>query len=362
MYDMSYLLSENQLKINIQKDLTTYLNYSLPLCAILTDDSLYPWFYQHFVQLYTLTGEDGNLWVDYLEHRDFFKDIAENKMYDYKSLLEEKDIVKFIINKINEGGYVIIYVDEYYLHKKASYMSKHFLHQLMVYGYSNQTETFMTVAFNEENDFTSDEYTYETLNQSYELGKKYYQSSPVWVLNETVEIIKLKQNINTYKFKLELFLEDLKLYLSGNGDYSMIRPNNLEANGRQASFNFKVYDELSFNINNLIQGKKTMDFRYMHLLFEHKSIMYKRLEYIASHFKASDTLMMLIKEYSKVEENALFARNLYIKYDALIELKSVNKSNINKLLLNIIDTISLIKEKELNILTNIYDELKNLNI
>ncbi|EPR14071.1 hypothetical protein [Ruminiclostridium papyrosolvens] len=359
---MSYQLSENKLRINIQKDLTTYLNYSLPLCAILTDDSLYSWFYQHFVQLYTLTDDNGNLWVDYLEHRDFYRDVAENKIYDYKRLSEEKDIVEFIINKINQGCYVIIFVDEYYLPKKLSYMSNHFLHQLMVYGYSNQTETLMTIAFNEKGVFTSNEYTYKILNQAYELGKENYQSSPVWVLNETAEIIKPKNNIETYNFKLDLFLEELKIYLSGDGNYSMIRPNNLETNGRQASFNFKVHDELILHLNDLIQGKNTMDFRYMHLMFEHKSIMHKRLEYIVSHFNSSEILVMLIREYSGVVKKALYARNLFLKHSVIAQGGSDNESYKTELLLKIIDTICLVKEQEEKILTNIYDELKNINI
>ncbi len=357
---MSYQLSEKKLKINIQKDLTTYLNFSLPLCAILTDDSLYSWFYQHFVQLYTLTDGNGNLWVDYLEQLDFYRDVADGKIYQYESMSEEKNIVEYIISKISKGCYVLIFVDEYYLPQKASYMSKHFLHQIMVYGYNNQTETFMTVAFNDKGVFASNEYSYKIFNQAYELGKENYESSPVWVLNENVVIIRLKDNVKTYKFNLDLFLEELKIYLSGDGNYSMIRPNNLETNGRQASFNFQVHDELILHLNNLIQGKSTMDFRYMHLLFEHKSIMHKRLEYIVSHFNSGEKLVQLIKEYSEVVKKALYARNLFLKQTIIAQGGSGNDTYKNEILLKIINTVRLVKEKERKLLTNIYDELHNI--
>lgn len=358
--NMSYQLQNKELKIKVQKDLTTYMNYSLPLCAILADDGLYPWFYQHFVQLYTSTDEMGNLWADYLEKRDFYKDIAENFIYDCKSLSDEKDILGFIINKINSGYYVIMFVDEYYLPRKSSYMSNHFMHQLMIYGYNNDTSIFKTIGFDEKKEFRNDDYTYEQIQQAYELGKNYYESSPVWVLNETVEIIRLKDITNSYKFDMGLFLNELNTYLSGQGEYSKIRPNNLKTNGTRASFNFKIFDELDFHLNNLIKGKCTMDYRFMHLLFEHKSIMHKRLEYIASSYKSSDRLVSLLQEYKEgVVRRTLVARNLFFKQTIMKENDSSDAYYDIKILLSLIDIVRLAKEQEKKILTSIYNELKN---
>ncbi len=353
-------LRDKELKIKVQKDLTTYLTYSLPLCAILSDDRAYPWFYQHFIQLYTLTDEMGNLWADYLEERDFYKDMAESVIYDYKALSNEKDILGFIINKINMGYYVIIFIDEYYLPRKPSYMSDHFMHQLMIYGYNNVTQIFKTIAFDENKEFRTDDYSYEQIEQAYHVGKNYYDSSPVWVLNETVEIIRLKDITKSYRFDMDLFLKDLNIYLSGQGEYSKIRPNNLKTNGSQASFNFKIFDELDLHLNDLIKGKYTMDFRYMHLLYEHKYVMLKRLEYIALSHKSKERLQFLLQQYKDwVVIRTLRARNLYIKHMVMKENDRYNSNYIIKTLLEIIDYIRLAKAKEKDILTNIYKELMN---
>lgn len=349
-------LKGKELKIKVQKDLTTYLTFSLPLCAILSDDRMYPWFYQHFVQLYTLTDENGNLWVDYLEERDFYKDIAEYKIYDYISLKQVENIIEFIKDKINHGYYVIIYLDEYYLPKKAGYMKFHFLHQLMVYGYDNESQRLKTVAFDRKQEFVSAEYEYSKIVKSYEEGKTYYELSPIWVLNETVELIRPKGENSPYEFNLGLFLEELKVYLLGQGEYSKLRPNNLETNGKQASFNFKVYDELIYHLNNLIQGNPTMDYRYVHLMMEHKIIMYYRLKYIISNYSSNDDLVMLIEEYSNLVKKMQVARNLFFK-QVIAELSGI-EVNFSKIFTKVLEIVRFAKDEECRILTSIYDLLK----
>jgi acyl carrier protein len=39
-----------KLKIKYQRDITTYLHRSIPLCAILSDERYYTWFYEHYIQ------------------------------------------------------------------------------------------------------------------------------------------------------------------------------------------------------------------------------------------------------------------------------------------------------------------------
>ena len=348
-----------ELKVKVQKDVTTYLNYSLPLCAILSDSNLYAWFYEHFIQIYTLTDNDGNLWIDYLEDRNFYKNITEYEIYGCNELKSVESIINLVTNRINLQYYVIVYVDEYYLPGKESYRKSHFLHQLMIYGYDNENKTLKTIAFNKNKDFIETEYTYEQFVESYEEAKIYYDLSPVWVTNETLELIRIKA-IDSYEFNTQLFLKELKCYLSNQGDYSKIRQNNLIINGKKATFNYAIYDDLLFHLNNLIQGKITMDYRYMHLMFEHKDIMYKRLKYISSKYKVSDKLNELINEYlTEVTNSFELARNLFLKQ--MIVIRSTdNKSYANEILLNIINIVKQNKINEQRILAHVHSVLESI--
>lgn len=350
-----------ELKVKVQKDITTYLNYSLPLCGILSDERRYAWLYEHFVQLYALTDQQGNLWVDYLEDRDFYKDVAEYKIFKSDELRKVGCIIEFIIEKINMGYYLIIFMDEYYLPGKASYNSSHFVHQLMVYGYDNDKKVFKTIAFNNINEFTVFEYEYNQLEQAYEQGKAYYSSSPIWVSNETIEMVRIN-TINSYSFNLDPFIENLDIYLKGEGNYSKIRSNNLETNGREATFNFNIYNELLFHLSNLIDGKQTMDYRYMHLMFEHKAIMFKRFLYISSKFKVGDKFETYIDRYlTKVRKNSEVARNLFFKQMVIKGVNSeINESNSNKILSKVLGIVEQVKVDEQIILEDIYDYLKSI--
>ncbi|WP_114298932.1 hypothetical protein [Anaerobacterium chartisolvens] len=348
-----------ELKIKVQKDVTTYLNYSLPLCGILSENKLYAWFYEHFIQIYALTDNNGNLWIDYLEDKDFYKNVAEYEIYGCDELKDVGNIIELVADKINMQYYIIVYIDEYYLPGKESYRQWHFLHSLMIYGYDNEKEILKTIAFNNNKDFTQTEYTYGQFVEAYEEGKLYYDSSPVWVTNETLEVIRLKE-IDSYKFDIKSFLEELNGYLSNQGEYSKIRPNNLKINGEKATFNYMIYDELLYHLNNLIQGKITMDYRYMHLMFEHKEIMYKRLKYIGSMYKASDELNELINEYSvKVRNSFKLARNLFFK-QMIINRSTDNKSYANEILLSIIHIVKQIKANEHEILADVYTSLRSI--
>ncbi|HEX9061554.1 MAG TPA: HAD-IIIC family phosphatase, partial [Clostridia bacterium] len=57
--DETVKLTLKKLKINPQRKITTYLHRSLPLCAILAHEEYLPWFYQHYIQIFAVTYNNG---------------------------------------------------------------------------------------------------------------------------------------------------------------------------------------------------------------------------------------------------------------------------------------------------------------
>jgi hypothetical protein len=106
---------EKEMKVKLQKDLTTYLNFSIPLCATLWDQSKLPWFYEHFNHVYCMTSRGGYFWVDYLEAADLFEDVLESTFLNADRAQDITDISGYLKEKIAEGFYVMIFADEYYI-------------------------------------------------------------------------------------------------------------------------------------------------------------------------------------------------------------------------------------------------------
>lgn len=338
-----YENTAKELKIKVQKDVTSYLTYSLPLCGILADERRYHWFYNHFIQLFTLSGKGDSFWIDYLEDRDFYREVVEYAILDWESLKDEPDIVKFLKDKIDSGYYVVIILDEYYLPKNSNYQERHYLHQRMVYGYDNTKQEMKAIAFDDLENFTILAYNYETIRDAYEIGKSYYEVSELWVKKENVELV--KPNFHEVSFDWKSFLTDLNVYLSGNGDYSKIRPMDRLVFGDQASFNCNVYPEFIRHLN--INAE---NFRYMYLLAEHKGVMYKRLRFVAENFNLTGETGELIEQYYQVARKFIVARNLYIK-QAMKAVFYNDQSSGQEMTGKIVDILQWGREEEQLILT-----------
>lgn len=335
-----------ELKIKVQKNVTTYLTYSLPLCGILWNDQQYNWLYSHFFQLYTLTDTNGNFWVDYLEDRDFYKDIAEYAILDWESLKDESSITGYLEDNINTGYYVIIFLDEYYLPRNEKYQLKHSMHQLMIYGYNKAEQEFKAIAFDDRFNFTKLVYSYDQIRDAYEIGKSYYDISEPWVKKENVELIKPKFS-NDLQFDCCRFLINLNDYLAGNGDVSQIRPINLQVFGNDASFNINIYDEI---IRNYTLGGG--DFRFFYLLSEHKEMMYKRLTFIADRFNLGGDFRELIEQYYPIGRKFFIARNLYLK-QFMKEMFDNDHSGRQEITAKVVDILKWGKNEESILLARI---------
>jgi hypothetical protein len=344
--------TKKELKIKIQKDVTTYLTYSLPLCGILGDERQYHWFYNHFIQLYTLSGNQDNFWIDYLEDRDFYRDIVEYAILDWECLRDEADIIGYLEDRINSGYYVIIFVDEYYLPTDQNYHRTHYLHQRLVYGYDKTNQLLKSIGFDGERNFINMVYSYDDFRKAYDLGKSYYDVSEPWVKKENVELIKPK--FEDYNFSLPSFLADLKEYLSGEGDYSRIRPMNLEVFGKQAVFNIHAVDD--FLRNPVFDG---VGFRYMYLVAEHKEVMSKRLKFITNDLSLVALPATLLEQYDQIKKRLLISRNFFLK-EFIKEKFEHDKSGAPEILRKITDICQWGKKEECLVLERIYRILSSV--
>lgn len=349
-----------ELQIELQKNITTYLTFSLPLCAILANKENYSWLYEHFIQLYTLTDDNGKLWVDYLEDRDFYKDIADYNIIGADKMKNEDNIIEFIVNKINSEYYVIIFVDEYYLSNKNAYNKFHFVHQLMVYGYNNEECSLNTIAFDNNNKFNILKYTFTEFKQAYENGKNSYSDDQPWLKNETVEIIRPKAQNNSSLCNTKAILTNIKKYVSGKDEYSKIRPFNLEVFGDNASFNNEVLSQVEAHLKYWERNEVCIDYRYIHLIYEHKVLMFDRIQYISELYNLN--MEKIIKDYSVIKDESIILKNIFLKQ----ELKETNfkalyrpikdKDTINKLC----NMLGSIKERETTILNTFCEVVSKL--
>ena len=340
--------NEKELQIHLQKEITSYLYISLPLCAILSNSKNYDWLLNHFIQLYTLYTSGQEFWLDYLEERDFYNEITECYFFNSNSNEAKSDIVNYIKQNIEDKFYTIIYLDEYYLLGKDSYNKKHFLHANMIYGYDNINQVFKTIGFDNRQNFTIQSYAFSDIKSAYDNGKNYYSISPPWVTKETIEIIRPKE----FEFKTSIIRDNIKLqlsmFLSGKSSLSL-RPQNIEHFGSNANYNIDIYNTIIEFLSS--QDIKTYNYIQFYLLYEHKDMMQKRLKRIKETYISSKEFDVLCNQYDNIVEQILTLRNIFFKEKARYDITHtpyiINKVANEKM----IKIINDVRESEYRILS-----------
>src|SRR6185295_9479931 len=214
-----------QLKIKLQQDINFNLHQALPLCILLANDNIYPWYYENYVQLYSTHTirkyVAGAFIVDEntsnIEERGV---VALNflatpyrwlKAFTLKPFLggDPDDILDFIIRSLNLDCYLKIEVDEHHLPNKARYKKDCFIHPTLIYGYDNLSQKLMGIGYDQNMFFSMQTFDYDDFSKAYASAKQVFDP-----LNSgLVTLIKPKAIGHKYAFSVERFLKELYHYL-----------------------------------------------------------------------------------------------------------------------------------------------------
>lgn len=346
------------LKYQNQNKVTSYMHRALPLGIILAHDKLHPWYYQHFIQICSQTGDDNNIVLDYAETINPHSDILIHHKLGYRDMEHITDIVKYLIERIDSKQYVILCMDEYYLSQKNDYQNKHFVHESMIYGYNLQERIFIGYGFNKENMLGELIFGFDEVFNAYEKGKKNYKLSFGYIEYQAVQLLSLQKE--DYVFDMEVFLNELTDYLYSTGERKRVclvvkledREDGIPL--ERIKFGLEVYDDVIYALESMLKGNVLIDYRSFHILSEHKRGILERLEYVAGkHNGFLDN--SLIKEYQKVVNKVEMIR---LKTFEIVNSNNLPKEQFEYYVKNTVRDIITTKELERDILTRILQILK----
>lgn len=349
-----------ELKVVLHNDIITYLCHSLPICVILADERLHPWYYQHYTKLYTEVQASGTLIMDFLEVRAPYNEVIQEIYMGYELLKDIPDVIDYVVDKINLGYYVIIHVDEYYIPEKRAYKKQHYVHHSLVYGYDNSKKELKAIGFNAEQMFAQFTFDYDLFREGYESGKLHYKGSAPWAETNAVELLRVRDFMKDYPFSVEKFALSLEEYVNSKEDFQVVYAQRFDKyvlEKDQLKFGLDVYDEIVRHLYNLMEGVVTVDYRAIHLLLEHKKSIYKRLQYVVSSYNVPVRLEELVDEYRKVMEKVDSARRLFLKH-TFVGGDSYNLIPDKEVVAEIINNLRKVKDMEKQVLTDICGQLR----
>lgn len=320
-----------------------YLAY--PLSIILNYEECYPWFYSNYIQLRWSKDLKSHL-TFYFPGTEKIPEMLLNPWIDgqlmQKSTLESNNIdsIRFFINCIDEGYYVHSWFDEFFVPRRFSYRKNHFFHDFLITGYNEDEKLFYLLGYSNKSVFETTEIGFEQLQEA--LFSRHEETCS-WLHNE-VMLFK-KTDSCTYNFDLNHVyssLEDYLLKTDNSKDFAMFaKPNN------ELIFGRSVYEYLKKYFNLLNDNKIDYNLNMLHIFYEHKRCMSMRLEYMERN-SVIKNISSIRSAYSAIEDIALDARNLQIKYmmdgnsrtlfkiiEKLDEMEPMEKQTIEVLLENI---------------------------
>lgn len=348
-----------ELRLEVQREITTYLSRSLPLSVILTYKKFYPWFYGRFIQLFSHVDPKGIMELNFLEPYDCFEEIADNICLGYNFLKNEKSILEFTLDKINLGYYIIINLDEYHIKEKMHYQTQHFVHPSLIYGYDSTKRTFSAIGFNASFLFEKITITYDEFVKAYEDSKLYYKEYAWWAEWSAIQLIKPSDFEEEYPFEINRFIEALDAYLSSTGDSFKLYA--MEVSPKGVQYGIEVYDVLVRCLEAALLGKGFADYRAFHLLYEHKKGLYDRLAFVNARYGASQHLLDLHREYSEVVEFFNTLRMTVLKFFSRHmgnSFEAIKVEGLQDFIGNIVESVMEGKHKEIMILGKVLDQLK----
>ena len=363
-----------ELKITLQNLINVNLDHALNLSIILADENLFPWFYESYVQLFSVRLFRRRVagFIEIVSPNDRRGDEVENVEVHFVAspgarwldeshvrLLfgsEPEDIVSFIIRSINLGCYLRIEVDENYLPGKRSYGKRQFIHPAMVYGYDNEARQLKVMGFDAKGYFTKLTFSYDDFRRAYESSRQF--NPEIAVSRGLVMLIRpkrIKPYRTQYPFSVGRFLKQLDNYLSSRVESAVkFELTAFFQKGTDIDASFRcgqsVYEHFVLGLEEAARGNfAMMDYKSMHTLFEQKRFLRAAFGYIMAEHKLEGKLDQMVKDFESVSQEFHSMRWKFIRF---------NFTRDTKLIKQIIEQFHPAKDKELQLLRQIHDQLQ----
>ena len=243
-----------------------------------------------------------------------------------------------IRNLLNNGFYVIFnYVDDFYIPGKSFYGKRHFAHDGMICGYDDLEKTYTIYAYDENWVLRR----FKIPRQSFHKGRKATQKEGLFS-----RLHGLKPQKEPVLLEIELLLEKVREHL---GSSLILYP----PDERGKVSGIAVHDYIGMYLDKLLDGSiphERMDWRVFRLIWEHKKVMYERLQ------KAEEALQM-----NDAISSAYFP--LIAEADAMrIHYAIYHKRKRNSLLQSIKSKLQFVNEAERALLTKFIEEAERKHI
>ncbi|MFT5369860.1 MAG: hypothetical protein ACI8V2_004838 [Candidatus Latescibacterota bacterium] len=292
-----------------------YLHHAFPLAIVSQDERYLPWFHSQYIQVHCpanlAAGPDPARKRKFNFYRPPRHDDAPAfgllvSRLNRNVVLADGEVMGLIRRAILSGRYVQVCVDEFEIPGKKAFHKRHLLHELFIYGFDDYGLCVETLGFQETGDFASARVAYDDLQRAFDAGATNNAYDP-----EGLRLFSMDEK-TSYRFDIRAVLEGLEDYVSSRNTSERFRMLSEPIDG---VFGLATYRCLIEACAQLFSHPQWFDIRPLHILWEHKVCMLRRIRYLEreGYLNPSDGFGDL---YASVETDTRTLRMMMLKLRA----------------------------------------------
>lgn len=302
--------------------------------AILGDEAqTLPWLYSNYIQLRCRNEafKDHNFRSDWFDFDSYLLMVDDNPLLQSQVIFREfldkyvHDPLAFVIDTINEGYYLFITLNDYYVPGTISYQTASFSHASLIYGYDEEARTLDIALYNRHRNFVFSKIGFDDFVRAYEETEVIYDYMRYNYLIRPRAAFKYDYDLN---MSLQSFRDYMQSGKTCDTQYDQYRLKGA-AIGKD-SYGLGVYERLQRYVAILEDREPHYDLRPFHLLWEHKKCLSGHIAYLqARGFLPADQAFGA--QTAELERDALTMRNLLIKAAMSYQMDRLDRKSLGSL-------------------------------
>lgn len=321
--------------------LRSYLHHAYQTSILLNKpDRSMPWLLSNYIQLYSDGNEFSPVQFYMPDETNYTWNVAcpllESQILNRSMIARlNLNISELAIQAINEGYYIVTYVNDKYVPGKPSYQARDHSHMFFIYGYDLDERVFYHLGYHDN--------LFGTTKVDFSVFETAYYNNEGYIYNTHSRFMLYRMNEHFhYSFNVKEVIRQLKDLLYGN------RQTKFDDDPVHL-FGFGVYDYLVRIMERKIQNGEIVNIIPLYLLSEHKSLMGMRLEMLgkagclenAGHYR---------RLYANIERRFYTLRTKALRYNL-----TRNKETMD----DIGQEMKRVKDEEMEILHEIVSLLES---
>lgn len=295
-----------ELPISIEHEIHGLDIYSLPYCILSQYKVFENWSLSHYLIGFSYINLAGNATFEYSDGITYnnlsFPHTPINIAKLSYASLAGLDISCFVKNLLNDGKYVIIFIDDYFNENSYCYMKRHVTHEMLYYGCED--DFFRCIGFDSENVFTKMRIRASSVVDGFKAGEQGDKRKVTWIDEAALTILTPIFPKNSILYNSEAVRQSLVNYFESRiaSDYST----------QYLDHEKKYYVGISNTKIFVETPPSKWNYPGLHAWYESKIVLYNRIARLLHDIdKYDDGILSVYK--SSVIKTANIARMFFLK-------------------------------------------------